>query len=161
MDELKLKFLDAQVRYVTAHIQIADTKAAGIIAYMSVLTGYTATRIDIAKSAPPSLHQWIAIGSVAVGGVAVALALLCVLPRRNRGNLGPDTFSWVCIAEQFSRGLYRDRIGNITSEEMQQSLADTVEGKSLVIRTKYNLVTGALWLSLLSSAGHAAYWLFA
>ena len=46
-DDTTFEFLQTQISYVTSHLQIADAKAAGLIAYISVLSGYTASKVSL------------------------------------------------------------------------------------------------------------------
>ena len=46
MDDMAFGFLQTQVGYFYSHLQIADAKAGGLIAYISVLSGSTTSKVS-------------------------------------------------------------------------------------------------------------------
>jgi hypothetical protein len=156
--EERLQFLMAQIGYATSHLQSADTKAAGVIAYVSLLTSYTVSKLDLSQSTLINA-KWVGLTSLGIAGVAIVYALLVILPRARPGTIHDDTFSWQGIAKASKSGHYTKRIVGLKSEEMEQALADTVEAVSLVIDRKYHLARIALIAALVSSIGQALFWL--
>jgi hypothetical protein len=156
--EERLQFLMSQIGYATLHLQIADTKAAGVIAYVSLLTSYTVSKLDLSQSVPINA-KWVGLTSLVIAGVAIVFALLVILPRARPGNIHDDTFSWQGVANASKSVPYAKRIASLTSEEMEQALADTMEAVSLIIGMKYSLARTALIAALLSSIGQAVFWL--
>lgn len=156
--EERFQFLMAQIEYATTHLQIADTKAAGVIAYISLLTSYTVSKLDLLKNTGVN-WKWVALMSLGVGGIAVVASLLVILPRARPGNIPDDTFSWQGIARASKSTSYTTRIAQLKTEEMELALADTMEAVSFVVNRKYLLVRVALITALLSSTGQAVFWL--
>ncbi|HEX8457727.1 MAG TPA: Pycsar system effector family protein [Pyrinomonadaceae bacterium] len=156
--EERFQFLMAQIDYATTHLQIADTKAAGVIAYISLLTSYTVSKLDLLKNTGVN-WKWVALTSLGVGGIAIVTALLVILPRARPGNIPDDTFSWQGIARASKSTAYITRIAQLKTEEMELALADTMEAVSFVLNRKYSLVRLALITALLSSIGQAVFWL--
>jgi hypothetical protein len=158
-DVTAFEFLQTQINYVTSHLQIADAKAAGLIAYISVLSGYTASKINLSAGPPYGLAAWLALIGGAVGLVALAAAFLVVMPRGWPGRDPRDPFSWVGLSSAASAAPYIDRLPQLTPREMQRALADTVETTSLIISRKYRLVSVAVVTSLAATALQAVSWL--
>jgi len=149
--EKAFAFLQTQVNYVTWHLQIADSKAAAIITYISVLSGYTASKVSLSAEPLYQIAGWLAMIGWVVGFVAQMGAFLAVLPRDWPGRDPRDTFSWVGLSASASLQPYSDRILQMTVEEMQKAIADTVETCSLVILRKYRYVSIAVVCSLIAS----------
>ncbi len=160
-DVTKLQFLQTQVSYLTSHLQIADAKAAGVVAYVSVLGGYTANKLSAAGGLGPTFASWLAVVSIGVGAVAIALAFLAVIPRGWAGTDPRDVFSWAGRSNLASSQPYPESIGQLTHREMQRSLADSVETSSLIVRRKYRLVAASIITALVSTLGQGAYWILA
>lgn len=156
--EERFQFLMAQIEYATTHLQIADTKAAGVIAYISLLTSYTVSKLDITRGTGIN-DKWIALISLGIGGVAIVTALLVILPRTYPGQIPDDAFSWQGIARASKSASYTTKIAHLKLEEMELALADTMESISLVLNKKYVLVRLALISALVSSLGQAVFWL--
>jgi len=159
-DSLKIQFLQAQISYVTSHLQLADAKAAGVIAYLSLVCGYTFQRWSDAGTWP---HGW-ALACTALGLafslMAFTTSFLTLLPRPSPGrNLG-DPFSWVGLSAASEGRAYPDRFSELTVSQMERGLADTVEACAIIIRTKYHFVRIAIWSAVLSTAVQALSWMF-
>lgn len=160
-DDMAFQFLQTQISYVTSHLQIADGKAAGLIAYVSILSGYTSSRISLSAGPPYELAALLALIGGGVGLVALAAAFLAVVPRGWPGRDRNDSFSWVGLSSSASTAPYTDRLPQLTPEEMQRALADAVETCSLIISRKYRLVSVAIWTSFVATALQGASWLLA
>ena len=158
-DAPRLQFLDIQIRYVTSHFQIADAKGAGIVTYLTVLCGYTASRVSAAGGVGPNFASWLAVASLGLATVAIVLAFLAVIPRAWVGVNPQDAFSWLGRAALASSEPYHKSIVQLTHEEMQRSLADTVESAALILRHKYRLVATSIVLALASTVGQGIFWL--
>jgi len=161
LDDTALQFLQMQVTYVTSHLQIADAKAAALIAYISVLFGCTASKVSIAPGAPYGLAAWPALIGVFIGSVSLVSAFLAVYPRSWPGRDAQDPFSWVGLSGAASTAPYVDRIPKLTATEMKEAVADAVETCSLIIRRKYSLVSAAVVTSLVATPLMVASWLLA
>lgn len=160
-DDMRLQFLQTQISYVTCHLQIADAKAAGVIAYISVLSGYTASKISLSAGPPYGLAAWLGVIGGAIGLVALASAFLAVVPRSWPGRDPKDPFSWVGLSPAASSNPYPDRLSQLTPRDMQHALADAVETASLIINRKYRHVVVSVLSSLAASALQASSWLVA
>lgn len=158
-DDTRFQFLQTQISYVTSHLQIADAKAAGVIAYISVLSGYTASKISLSAGLPFALGVWLALIGVGVGLLALAAAFLAVMPRGWLGRDPKDPFSWIGLSSAASTVPYADRLPQLTEREMQRALADAVETCSLIISRKYWLVSASILASMLATALQGASWL--
>ena len=157
-DDTALQFLQTQIGYVTAHLQIADGKAAGVIAYVSVLSGYTSSRFSLSAGPPYAFAVWLALIGAGVGLVGLAAAFLAVVPRGWRGKDPSDPFSWVGLSFSGSTGPYTDRLPLLAPRDMQRALADVVETCSIIIRRKYRLVAVAIVTSLVATALQVVSW---
>jgi hypothetical protein len=160
-DDTICQFLLAQISYVTTHFQIADAKGAGVIAYISVLSGYTASKTSLSAGPPYGLATWLALIGGGVGLVALATSFLALMPRGWSGKDSNDPFSWVGLSSVASIVPYTDRLPQLTLLEMQRALADTVETCSFIIRRKYRLVSLAILTSFVATALQGASWLVA
>ncbi len=160
-DDMALQYLQTQIGYVTSHLQIADAKAAGVIAYISVLSGYTGSKVSFSAGPPNSLASWLAVIGAGVGLGALAAAFLAVTPRGWPGRDSNDPFSWVGLSSAASRAPYTDRLPLLTPREMKRALADTVETCSLILIRKYRLVSAAILTSIAATALQCSSWLVA
>jgi hypothetical protein len=147
--------------YVTAHLQIADGKAAGVIAYISVLSGYAASKVSLSEGLPPGFSGWLALIGGGIGLIALILAFMVVKPRRWQGRDPADPFSWVGLSSAASADPYPERLSRLTSDEIQRGLADTVETCSLIIAWKYRFVTAAILSAMVSTIMQVASWIVA
>ena len=159
--DVAFQFLQTQTSYVTSHLQIADAKAAGVIAYISIVSGYTASKVSISAGPPYQLAAWIALSGAAIGLVALAMAFLAVMPRGWPGRDPDDPFSWVGLAAAASTAPYTERLPLLTAGEMQHALADTVETCALIIHRKYRLVSASILTSILATVLQSASWFVA
>ena len=117
--EQRMQFLTSQIQYLTSHFQIADTKAAGIIAYLSLLTSYTVGKLDISRGVPMNATKWLAGISLIIGGCAIVLALLVILPRFWRKvGVSDETYSWIGLSKMSESTFYPNRVTDLTTEEM-------------------------------------------
>ena len=160
-DDTAFLFLQTQISYVTSHLQIADAKAAGVIAYISVLSGYTSSKISLSAGPPYGFAAWLALIGGSVGLLALAAAFLAVMPRGWPGRDPNDPFSWAGLSSGASTAPYTDRLPQLTPREMQRALADTVETCSLAVSRKYRLVSVAILTSIVATALQGASWLVA
>jgi len=159
-DDIRFQFLHAQVSSVTSHLHLADAKAAGVIAFISVVSGYTATKISLVSPSSYGVAQWLGLIGGATGLAALAMAFLAVLPRGWPGRDPKDPFSWVGLSGAAATTPYPDRLSALTVREMQRALADHVETCSLIIRRKYRLVAASILLSLTAAALQASSWIW-
>ena len=158
-DDIAFQFLQTQISYVTSHLQMADGIAAGLVAYVSVLSDYTSSRISLAGGLPYEAAAWLALIGGGVGLVALATAFLAVVPRRWPGRDRTDSFSWVGLSSAASTEAYADRVPQLTQQSMRRALADAIETCSLIISRKYRLVSVAIWRSFGATAVQGASWL--
>lgn len=159
--ESAFQFLQVQIAYGTSHLQIADAKAAGIIAYITVLSGYTASKDSISTEQSLKLAGWLALSGGVVGLVALAAGFFAVMPRRWPGRFPHDPFSWVGLSAAAAGVPYHERLPELTLSEMNQALADTVETCACIIHRKYRLITVAVLASIGATALQSVSWLFA
>lgn len=157
--EMTFKFLQMQISYVTSHLQIADGKAAGIIAYVSILSGYTASKVRLNAEPSFGIAVWFALIGGAIGFIALLAAFLVVIPRGWPGRNSTDPFSWVGLSAAACATPYVDRLPQLTLREMQRALADSVETTSLIISLKYRLVSVAVVTSIVATALQTVSWL--
>lgn len=160
-DDTALQFLQTQIGYVTAHLQIADGKAAGVITYVSVLTGYTSSGFSLSAGPHYAFAVWLALIGTSVGLVALAAAFLALVPRGSPGRDSNDPFSWVGLSFSGATDSYIDRLPLLSPQEMQRALADVVETCSIVIRRKYRLVAVAIVTSLVATTLQVVSWTIA
>ncbi|MBT3376925.1 MAG: hypothetical protein HN406_15085 [Lentisphaerae bacterium] len=159
--ELTLQFLSLQIGTLTSHLQIADAKTAGVIAYITVLSGYTVTKVGAPVALLPSAAGWFALAGAFTAFLGLAAAFMTVLPRGWRGRRPYDPFSWVGLATTAHHTPYSDRITKLTQTEMVDALADAVESTSLIVAAKYKCVSASIYLAIASSILQIASWLVA
>jgi hypothetical protein len=159
--ETRMAYLYAQISYLTSHIQIADAKAAGIVAYLSVLNAYTASKLAPLSSIKGLPFAWLGAGALGLGVIGIVAAFIAIIPRRMEGRSETETFSWVGVSIAVREKAYSRLIQEHSYEDLQASLADTVKTISLMMDHKYRLTVISSKTALTSSVGQLLYWLLA
>lgn len=150
--EDKLVFLQAQIECATSHLQIADAKAGGTIAFVAILVGHTSGGLGTSVGNSVTLWSRALIASGLTAAIVALIAAFAVLlPRGWKGRDSTDPFSWVGLSNSANEDPYPDRIESLTARDMHRALADTAETLSLVIRRKYSLVTVGVWATLIAT----------
>jgi hypothetical protein len=74
------EFLSVQIGVLISHLQIADAKAAGTIAYVTVIPGYTIATTRRLEGLAPS-GRWFLIAGTIADILSLIAAFTTILPR--------------------------------------------------------------------------------
>lgn len=155
--ESVLQYLQIQIGYLTSHFQIADARAAGVVAYVSVLTAFTATKFASLTSGG-HLTDRLAAAGVGFAAIAIAAAFIAIIPRGQGGRDPFDPFSFVGLANSKGSDPYPSRLPTLTPDDMAEALADTAETCAGILWTKYRWVAGSVLAGLLATLFQGTFW---